>query len=246
MATFKPIGRQVRVSEAIIAQLKQFIVQGHFTPGSKLPPERDLAKEFQVSRVAIHEALRTLENTGFVIIKQGATGGTFVTDLTFEYLSDAFLDLFLSDKISIPELHNVRLLIEPEIARLAALAITPEYAERLQTAIQSEDLPDLSLRSLRDDIKYRTAVHRILAEMCSNRFYEAILISSMRLTHKVIEIVNPQPPYSIHPPGSHRAIVKAVLAGNAKASAEAMRKHSIEFGKILLKMEKTYRAKSKV
>jgi len=42
-----------------------------------------------------------------------------VTDLNFEYLVNAFLDLFLADKISIPELHHVRLLIEPEVARLA-------------------------------------------------------------------------------------------------------------------------------
>jgi GntR family transcriptional regulator, transcriptional repressor for pyruvate dehydrogenase complex len=242
MTKFKPVGRQVRVSEAIVVQIKQAIVQGHFKPGSKLPPERDLAREFQVSRVVIHEALRKLEHTGFVVIKQGATGGTFVTDLTFEYLSDAFLDLFLSDKISIPELHNVRLLIEPEIARLAALAITPDYAERLKIALQGEDIVGPTLR---EDIVIRTDVHRILAEMSGNRFFEGIMRSAMRLTHKVIEIVSPQP-FNIHPPKGHVPIVKAVLAGNPKAAAEAMKKHSIDFGKTLLKMEKTYRAKSKI
>ena len=103
MPKFKPI-KQMRVSEEVAGQLKESIMLGHFKDGDRLPPERDLADAFQVSRVAIREALRTLENAGFIRIRQGATGGTFVTDLTFQQLSNAFLDLFLAEKISIPEL----------------------------------------------------------------------------------------------------------------------------------------------
>jgi GntR family transcriptional regulator, transcriptional repressor for pyruvate dehydrogenase complex len=121
MAKFKPI-KQSRVSKEVCDQLKQSILVGHFQPGDKLPSERELVEEFQVSRVAIREALRTLENSGFITTRQGVNGGTYVTELTFGYIYNAFLDLFLADKISIPELYRVRLLIEPEIARLAALA----------------------------------------------------------------------------------------------------------------------------
>ena len=105
MPPFKPI-KQLRVSEEVAEQLKQSILPGHFKSGEKLPAERDLAEEFQVSRVAIREALRKLENAGFIVTRQGATGGAYVTDLTFEYLVSAFLDLFLADKISIPELRR--------------------------------------------------------------------------------------------------------------------------------------------
>ena len=59
--------------------------------GEKLPTERELAGQFQVSRVAIREALRKLEHAGFMVTRQGATGGAYVTDLTFEYLVNAFL-----------------------------------------------------------------------------------------------------------------------------------------------------------
>jgi DNA-binding FadR family transcriptional regulator len=68
-----------------------------------------------------------------------------VTDLNFEYLVNAFLDLFLADKISIPELYHVRLLIEPEVARLAASNITPEFAQQLKEALDIEELPITSL-----------------------------------------------------------------------------------------------------
>jgi DNA-binding FadR family transcriptional regulator len=238
MPKFKPI-RQFRVSEEVTEQLKQSILLGGFKAGDKLPPERDLAEQFQVSRVAIREALRRLENSGFLTTRQGATGGAYVTDLNFEYLANAFLDLFLADKISIPELHRVRLLIEPEIARLAALAIRPEYAQRLEKALQSEELPTASLP---EDIEMKTAVHYILAEMCGNRFFEAIVRSSMKLTHRLIEVVNPNP-YTLHPAGLHRPIVEAVLSGNSEAANLAMRKHTIEFGEILMNMEDTYREK---
>jgi GntR family transcriptional repressor for pyruvate dehydrogenase complex len=236
MPNFKPI-KQSRVSKKVCDQLKQSILVGHFQPGDKLPSERELVEEFQVSRAAIWEAFRMLENSGFIATHQGVNGGMYVTELAFGQICNAFLDLFLADKISIPELYHVRLLIEPEIARLAASAITQEYAQRLKEALQSEKLPT---KSLWEDIEMKTAVHHILAEMCGNRFLEAILRSSMKLTHKVIEVVSPNP-YALHPAGMHPPIVEAVLSGDSEAACSTMRKHSIEFGQILIKMEKTYR-----
>jgi GntR family transcriptional regulator, transcriptional repressor for pyruvate dehydrogenase complex len=239
MPRFKPI-RQLRISEEVAAQLKQSIVSGHFKPGEKLPPERDLAEEFQVSRVAIREALRKLEHAGFIVTRQGATGGAYVTDLNFEYLVNAFLDLFLSEKISIPELHRVRLLIEPEVARLAASNITPEHAQQLQEALDIEELP---ITSLSVDVDRKQRVHFVLAEMCGNRFFEALMRSLLGLTKKVVEAVNPDPDY-VHPKGMHRSVVEAVVAGNAEAAAEAMKKHTIDFGENFIKMERTYREKN--
>lgn len=239
MAKFKPI-KQLRISEEVAEQLKQSIVSGHFKPGEKLPPERDLAEEFQVSRVAIREALRKLEHAGFIVTRQGATGGAYVTDLNFEYLINAFLDLFLADKISIPELHHVRLLIEPEVARLAASNITPEYAQRLKEALEIEELP---ITTLSIDIDRKQRVHIILAEMCGNRFFEALIRSLLGLTKKVVEAVNPDPDY-VHPRGMHHSVVEAVVAGHAEAAAAAMKKHTLDFGENFIKMERTYRERN--
>jgi GntR family transcriptional regulator, transcriptional repressor for pyruvate dehydrogenase complex len=240
MAIFRPI-RQLRVFEEIVTQLKESILTGRFKPGDKLPTERELVEEFQVSRVAIREALRTLENSGFIVTRQGANGGAYVTDLNFEFLANAFVDLFLAGKISIPELHRVRLVIEPEIARLAAIVITPEFTQRLTTALEAEEVPTSSLS---EDIKMKTAVHYILAEMCGNRFFEAIVRSSMKLTHTLIQMVNPAPPYMMHSAGMHRPIVEAVSAGDPEASSIAMYKHTVEFGEVLMKMEKSYRCRA--
>jgi DNA-binding FadR family transcriptional regulator len=239
MAMFKPV-KQLRVSEAVIGQLKESILTGNFKPGDKLPSERDLSEQFQVSRVAIREALRKLEHAGFIVTRQGATGGAFVTDLNFEYLINAFVDLFLADKISIPELHHVRLLIEPEIARLAASNITPQYTQRLKEALEIEELP---IASLSVDVDRKQRVHFILAEMCGNRFFEALMRSLLGLTKKVVEAVNPDPD-TVHPRGMHRSVVEVVLAGNAEAAYEAMKKHTLAFGEYFIKMEKTYRERN--
>lgn len=236
MRRFKPI-RQSRVSEEVTEQLKQSILQGHFKAGDRLPAERLLAEDFQVSRVAIREALRTLENSGFIITRQGASGGAFVTDLSFDQLANAFLDLFLAEKISVPELSQVRMLVEPEVARLAAMNLTPHYAEALKQALEAEDLP---VRSLEEDIERKTAVHFILVEMCGNRFFEALIRSLMALTKLVVQAVQPDPG-KMHPAGLHRPIVEAVLAGEPEAAAAAMRRHAAEFGQALVTFEKAFR-----
>jgi DNA-binding FadR family transcriptional regulator len=236
MAIFRPI-RQLRVSEEIISQLKQSILLGHFKPGDKLPAERDLVDEFRVSRVAIREALRALENAGFLVTRQGASGGAYVTDLNFENLAKTFLDLFMANKISIPEMHQLRLLVEPEVARLAASNITPEYAQQLKEALDIEELP---ISSLSEDVDRKQRIHFILAEMCQNRFFEALVRSVLGLTKRVVEAVGPDPRY-MHPAGMHRPTVEAVLTGDGKAAAIEMGKHTVEFGETLIKMEKIYR-----
>ncbi len=239
MATrFNPI-KQARVSEGVINQIKQSILLGHFKAGEKLPSERDLAEEFRVSRMAIREALRALELSGFIETRQGINGGAFVTDLTFEHLGDAFLDLFLADKVSIPEMLQVRLLIEPEVARLATQNINPVAVQRLKEALEIEELPPTTLLK---DVEAKQNFHFILAEMSGNRFLEAIVRSLLKLTRNLVLAVDVGPRF-IHPAGMHRKVAEAVFSGNPEEAYEAMKNHTLEFGEKLIEMEKTYRQK---
>jgi GntR family transcriptional regulator, transcriptional repressor for pyruvate dehydrogenase complex len=229
---FKPIN-QLRIWEEVAEQLKDSILSGDFKPGDKMPSERELAEQFQVGRIAIREALRSLANSGFVAMRQGAAGGAFVTDLSFNYLEIAYMDLFLADKISISELFQARLHIEPEIARLAAQKVTPEYAELLTKALDIEELQ--AHTSLLEDIESKQTVHLILAEMCGNRFFEGFARSMMAVVRKVA--VEAKADY-LHPEGAHRPIIEAVLAGDSDGAKEAMRKHAVEFGEALLALLK--------
>jgi DNA-binding FadR family transcriptional regulator len=236
---FKAI-RQLRLWEEVAEQLKDSILSGDFKPGDKLPSERELAEQFKVGRIAIREALRSIANSGFVTMRYGAAGGAFVTDLTFNYLANAYVDLFLSDKVSIPELYQARLHVEPEIARLAAQRVTPEYVELLTKALEDEERQ--AHASLLEDIDSKQKVHLILAEMCGNRFFEGFARSMMAVLRKVAVAVKAD---YIHPEGAHRPIVEAVLAKNSVDAQEAMRRHAVEFGKALLRMDKEYRQKAR-
>ncbi len=235
MEDFKPI-KQVRVSAEIAEQLKQAILLGRFKAGDKLPSERLLAESFQVSRLSIREAIRTLENFGFVSTRHGVNGGVYVTDLTFENLVNAFLHLFQSGKASFRQLQQVRAIVEPEVAKLAAAAATPATVERLQAAYTAEGN---LFSSLSERFQAVAAVHLILAEMCGNPFLEGIVRSALILTshHVTITDLNGE---QYHPHEMHEPIVRAVSAGDAKAAHSAMKKHVIEFGTVLLRMEKAY------
>ncbi|MBA4419043.1 MAG: FadR family transcriptional regulator [Syntrophus sp. (in: bacteria)] len=238
MGKFKPI-RPARKSEEVGEQLKQSILNGVFRPGDKLPSERDMAEEFQVSRVAIREALRRLENTGFIITRQGVSGGAFITDLTFQNLASAFLDLFMAGKMSIPELHEVRHLVEPKVARMAALRVTPEYTRVLKEALERERG---TVTTISEEVDRKTRIHYILAEMCGNRVLEALMKSVLGLSKTIVGAIEPYP-VTLHPAGMHEPIVNAVLAEDPEAAASAMERHTIEFGENLIKMEKTFRQK---
>ncbi|MEJ2727258.1 MAG: GntR family transcriptional regulator [Deltaproteobacteria bacterium] len=239
MGRFKPI-RQFRISEEVLSQLKESILLGKFKSGEKLPSERELTEEFQVSRGVIREAIRILEITGFVTLRQGPTGGAFVTDLSFDHVGNAFLDLFLSNKVSIPELANVRLFVEPEVGGLAALNATEEDRKRLTEAQEGEFL---SVSTTTARIIQFQRVHHVIAESCQNHFYEAISKSMLRLTFEVVEAVDPDHE-ALHMPGEHKHIIDAIINANAEAARAAMQTHMEKFCKSLLEMETAYRRKA--
>lgn len=238
MPLFKPI-KQARISEEVIGQLKESILMGRFKSGQKLPSERELTVEFNVSRAVIREAVRSLEQSGFLETRQGPAGGAFVTDLTFDQVGNAFLDLFLANKLSIPELTQFRRYIEPEVARLAAMNINRASARLLEEAEEAEYLPD---KSYPERMSKLTKVHHILAEICGNHFFEAVLKSVMNLTGEIVLAVDPDHK-SLHGPGEHRTIVDAVIAGDSHGASSAMSQHLSRFSEALIKMENTFRKK---
>ena len=235
---FTPV-KQNRIALEIVSQLKAAILVGRFTPGERLPTERELTEQFNVSRVVVREAVRELEITGLVKILQGPNGGAYVTDLSFDPLNKAFLDLFQYGKLSVAELIHTRILIECEIARTAAAKVDPELARRLQAALDAEQHERLSQS---DFVSNRIRIHYILAEMSGNRLLQAIASSLFRLTGEVILVVKPAKKV-IHRPEEHAAIIRAVLSHDPDAAAAAMQRHLERMAQRLIKLEGTYRRK---
>ena len=238
MRRFKPL-KQQRISEEVLRQLKEAILNNEFQAGEKLPSERELTEQFQVSRGVIREAIRALEITGFVKTRQGPTGGAFVTEPSLDHVGNVFWDLFLARKVSMPEMVHVRRLVEPEMARLAAERISDKGKHELLEAQSREFQP---FESSAEIIKGNQKVHYLMAEECGNHFLEAICKSLLRLTHEMVEAVDPDHT-GLHGPGEHQRIIDAVVNGQPEEAAMAMAEHLDVFCDRLMKMETIFREK---
>jgi DNA-binding FadR family transcriptional regulator len=236
MGHFKPI-KSNRASEDVVSQIKEAILSGRFVSGSKLPSERELTKEFQVSRGVIREAIRILELSGFLLVRQGFGGGAYVTELNLSHVGNAFLDLFQTSKLTIAEVAQVRLYIEPEVARLAALNFDPSHLEVLEEAEAEEHLP---YRSYADRIVRLTRVHKVLASICGNQFFEAIVRSMLKITAEMVLKVATDH-NALHGPGEHLPLIQAVKDKDGDRAAAEMRQHLRRFSDTLVQMEDVYR-----
>lgn len=116
--TYKRI-RQPKLCEAIEKELECLIVEGTLSPGQQLPPERELAKQFDVSRPSVREAIQRLEAKHLLTRRQG--GGTFVTENLWKGFSDPLLDLLAAHPETQLDLVEARHALEGLAAYYAAL-----------------------------------------------------------------------------------------------------------------------------
>jgi GntR family transcriptional repressor for pyruvate dehydrogenase complex len=172
----KPVEKQ-RVAEEIVGQLRSLILTGRYTPGEKLPPERQLAKQLGVNRASLREALKKLEHMGLVKIRQG--DGTRVQD----FMASAGIDI-LSHLIPVAgagaQLELVRDVMEfrrmygREIARIAAERATDEDVARLIALADACDDPAIGAGDLlRLDFDFYVALtqathNRVLSLLINN------------------------------------------------------------------------------
>jgi len=234
MYSFEPI-KQSKATDEVLAQLKESILRGAFKEGDKLPSERELTSLFNVSRGVVREAIRGLQVSGYVEIRQGPLGGAFVKEISMGLFDTGFTDLFFANKLTITEVLNVRQYIEPEIARLAALNISDANRKTLEMALAQERQPFESTDDLMDKL---TAVHFILAEVCGNRLFEGIIKSIIYLTHRIVKTLLADL-LRLHGVGEHDDIVEAVLKGDPEAAATAMALHGKKFSDVFLELERS-------
>ena len=128
--------KSTRIYEEIVRQVKAMIAEGRLKGGDRLPPERDLAEKFVVSRTSVREALRALESLGLVEIRPGE--GTFVREVSVEALIEPLALLMVSQREAIGELFEARRLLEPALAALAASRATPEEIQEMERILEEQ------------------------------------------------------------------------------------------------------------
>ncbi|RCA08777.1 pyruvate dehydrogenase complex transcriptional repressor PdhR, partial [Klebsiella pneumoniae] len=159
--------RQPKLSDVIEQQLEFLILEGTLRPGEKLPPERELAKQFDVSRPSLREAIQRLEAKGLLLRRQG--GGTFVQSRLWQSFSDPLVELLSDHPESQFDLLETRHALEGIAAYYAALRSNDEDRDRIrelhqaiERAQQSGDLDAESGAVVQYQIAVTEAAHNVV------------------------------------------------------------------------------------
>ncbi|HEX8751481.1 MAG TPA: FadR/GntR family transcriptional regulator [Nitrospira sp.] len=128
--------KKTRIHEEVFSQIHELIKQGRLKARDQLPSERELAETFKVSRTSVREALRALESQGLVVSRTGM--GNFVVDLPVEALVGPLARMLIDEKTALADVFELRKLIEPHIAALAAERATERDIAQLKKIVAKQ------------------------------------------------------------------------------------------------------------
>jgi GntR family transcriptional repressor for pyruvate dehydrogenase complex len=211
---------RIGAREAVVQRLQALIVDNKLARGELLPPERELAARLSVSRNVLREGLRILSQKGLVRVVAGR--GAYVEAPTGRVVSESLALLLQLRQVSLLELCDARLLIEPELAGLAAERATPEDLATIATCI--EELA----RTSTDPQLHVTAdldFHNVIAAVARHAVFGA-MVEAVRAPMWQSMLLGTQIPRAIEiSDGHHRVIAAAIAAHDPDAARAAMWGH---------------------
>ena len=225
-----------KISEHITEQIRKAIFEGRLKPGDKLPSEKQLMETFQVSKASLREALRSLEVLGFLEIRKGATGGSFVTEVDMEKARTLLINFLHFKNLSLQDLSEVRLILEPYVAEKAALAIAEEQLDNLRKLNEeSEHLlkNGMSSKSRENEI----AFHRIIGAVTGNPILMFILEFVEHLLIDAKDILQPGKEFSERVLAAHKSIYEALSERNPGEARKEMIRHVQEVAEDLFAIQ---------
>jgi len=205
--------------EVIVQQIKNQIKKGILKPGEKLPSERKLADLLGVSRASVREAIQALAFSGYLEVIQGK--GTYISEIATKY--DEIVNFFSGfSNYSLDYLMEVRIMLEGEFARLAALNASQEEIDKIENIfneiVKSKDLNSFVVKDLE--------FHLTIAKATHNPFMDGLMkiIGEMlyKETQRIIGISRYTKENTIE---TTRSLVQAIKQGNAEKAKELMSEH---------------------
>ncbi|SDM52965.1 GntR family transcriptional regulator, transcriptional repressor for pyruvate dehydrogenase complex [Fictibacillus solisalsi] len=151
------MSKKEKISQIISRELLQLIESGHYLPGDKLPTEMELSKQFGVSRISVREALSVLRASGLITSRQG--GGSYIEENTQSQILRS-IHMKSDDVESIRHLFEMRKILEPEAAYLAATRRTTEQLSSMKHVLDKLEYGSLNAEQnhYTNDIAFHRAV----------------------------------------------------------------------------------------
>lgn len=218
---FDPIKRR-RLSDQVSAEIQVRIDSGQLQSGDKLPPERELAESFGVSRGAVREALRNLERSGLVALQSGSRGGAFIGQGDPKLIGDSFRNLYRLGSVSLDELTEARLWLASTVVRIACERITDVDLEVL-TANVDEAERLIKARRYEEKIDVQIEFHNLLARTTRNAVMVMLMGATMEVMRDFARAAGPERnDLTIR---ARRRLLAALGKRDAEAAVAAMTDH---------------------
>jgi GntR family transcriptional repressor for pyruvate dehydrogenase complex len=203
------------VTDEAILKIKEMIRSGELGPGDRLPPEKELSEALGLSRSSLREAVKALEIIRVLDVRRG--DGTYVTSLTPDTLLDAMSFVVdIHQDSSLLELFEVRRILEPAAAAIAAARVAPPAVEELRGLLaELGDNPTVDALVAHDQV-----FHRRIAELAGNAYLTSLLetLSSSTLRARIWRGLSEEGAVE-RTLTEHRAIVEALARGDATLAA---------------------------
>jgi GntR family transcriptional regulator, transcriptional repressor for pyruvate dehydrogenase complex len=224
MPTFKKVNPPLRMPEAIVRQIEDKILLGRLKPDQMLPPENELMKEFGVGRNTVREALRILETSGLIKVRQGARGGPVVTKFTTEFVSDFLTKAIRLRGVSPDHLAEFRLGLEPSIAEILATKenINPELLLQME-----ENIVEVRrLYKAHEVTAYGNMDFHVLLALATENPMFIIVLKTLRVGFNLVS--PPQNRIQIQTIKYHETIFDAIKRRDPATAREQMYRHLVE------------------
>ena len=217
-----PFRRSVKTAELVAHEIVRRICANDLTQGSQLPPEAEMLEEFGVGRGSLREALRILEVHGLISMKAGRRGGPVVATVSTHDFGRMSALYFQVGGMTLRELIEARVSLEPMLAGLAArrAAVEAKMCKELLAAAKSTELDD-------DDayVRSSTGFHTLIGRMAGNSILFLVTHSLGALFHERFHTMLFPPDERQDVADDHIAIAQAILRGQVPESEATMREH---------------------
>ncbi|MBU1588703.1 MAG: GntR family transcriptional regulator [Actinobacteria bacterium] len=215
---FRPV-RNGNAFEDTVARLLQTIRLGIVQPGEALPPERDLAARFSVSRDTVREAIRSLSDAGYLVARRGRYGGTFVSDTIPSTAVGP--DAAAPTAAEIEDVLGLRDILEVGAARAAAARdLSAPERDQLWTR-----LTETAAASVDDYRRLDSRLHLTIGELVGTPSLVSLLADNRTRVNELLDGIPLLARNIAHSNEQHEAIVVAILTGNPERAAAAMTEH---------------------
>jgi len=224
-----------KLSDVIMGQLEAMILEGTLKPGQKLPPERELAKEFEVSRPSLREAVQKLAAKGLLVSRQG--GGTYVSEDLGGSFSDPLLELFRTHPEAQYDLLEFRHALEGVTAYYAALRSTSADREAIRKCYQALE-GFHATKEFDKEVGADVDFHLSIAAATHNMVLLHMMRALFRLLHQHIgdnlQNIYPKVDYRQKIHEQHRVLMDAICDGDPERARKAAHDHLVYVEEALL------------